>query len=66
MPNEDSQGKLHPMRCLKRSIFSSGAREITANEVSRAVRCTIAPAKLSATKEQLLHPSSHAGSNMKW
>jgi hypothetical protein len=65
-PCEESHGKLHPIRFLKRSIFSIGARETTAKAVSRAARCARLPAKLSATIEHAGHPSSSSGPNMKW
>src|SRR5437879_5075291 len=40
------------MRFLKGVILASGAREITANAVRRAARCTRLPAMLSTTYEQ--------------
>ena len=54
----DHWGAYLIMRFLKPSILSSGVREITANAVSRAARCTRPLAKLSATNEQAAHPSS--------
>jgi hypothetical protein len=38
LPNDDSHGKLQPIRFLNDSIFASGAREMAANDVSRAAR----------------------------
>ena len=37
---DDTHLKLHPIRFLKASSFADGAREITANAVSRCARCS--------------------------
>jgi predicted dithiol-disulfide oxidoreductase (DUF899 family) len=46
--------------------FDKGAREMARKVTCRCCRCTSIPSKLSAQNEQLLHPASQAGSNMKW
>jgi len=54
------------MRRMKASSLLTGARETATRVTSRAVRCTMLRSKLSAQNEQLLHPSSQSGANMKW
>ena len=63
---EETQGNVQPMRFRYASSLSSGARETATNDVSRAARWTTVRSKVSATSEQLLHPASHEGANMKW
>ena len=63
---EDSHLNFHPIRFLKASILSSGAREMATKVTSRWFRCTPISLKLSAQNEQCGHPSFHSGANMKW
>jgi hypothetical protein len=63
--NDETHGNVHPMRSLYAAIFSIGARETTANEVSRACRWARWPT-WSTNIEHPLQPASWFGPNMKW
>src|SRR5438132_5577688 len=66
LPCDDTHVKRQPMRFLNASIWWRGARDTASSVTSRCARCTAAPSIWSARKEQLGHPSSHPGPNMKW
>ena len=51
-PNDESQLNFQPMRFLNGAISFHGAREMTANVVSRWPRWTFTLSKWSAQKEQ--------------
>ena len=65
VPSEDTHLDVQPKRLRNASIFTSGARETATSVTSRAARCTTLRSKLSAQNEQLLHPASQSGANMK-
>src|SRR5947208_4535080 len=57
LPDEDAQGKLHPIRRLYACTFASGARDTAESETSWLARCTAKPLNPSAIVEQVAHPA---------
>lgn len=64
VPNDEYQGMSHPRSPLYASIFERGARETSANVVSRPVRSERSPSE-SIYHVQFGRRFSHAGSNIK-
>jgi hypothetical protein len=56
-PNEDAQGKFHPIRRLYACSFGSAARDTAQSMTSWLARCTTKPSKPSAIAEQDGHPA---------
>ena len=62
---DETHGIVQPMRFLYASSFSIGARDTSANDVSRACRWARWPI-WSTNIEQPSQPTSWFGPNMKW
>ena len=57
LSNEEAQGKVQPMRCLKACSLASGAREMAQSITSWLARWTAKPLKPSAIAEQDWQPA---------
>ncbi len=62
--NDETQWKLQPIRALYEASLAAGALETAIIVTSRVFMCTTF--EVVAQNEQCGHPSSHAGSKMKW
>jgi hypothetical protein len=65
LPDEDAQGKDHPMRSLYACSFASGARDTPQSITSWLARCATEPLKASAIIEHEGQPAFQSGPYMK-